>query len=299
MAESEAKRQQDAFNRLKAAADTLGHSIGEYVDSLGPDRRSHPRSRAALDSRTLAFRDAVETISSQASLLVEAAGDYLYAVVRLLTEPALTVAPYGAARGVLEASVQVLWLLESDIEPDERLGRSLSLRLAGIRDQATLLRSGGDSEGVLTLAARARELANIARSRGIAVKLKKNGSIDTIGPPVPSTVNLASKLPEGQIYWRLLSSVTHSQLTLVMTSSFRRAGSNLLEKHISADAAAVLMTRSARWFSRAAWAYLDYSGWINTELVGILEAAFDDMLLGEKERFWREQASVDGYIPDR
>jgi hypothetical protein len=287
MSDIEAQQQRIAYDRLRSAADALPESIGHYIDGLGPERRSHPDSRAALDSRTLSFRDAVETINSQADLLFEAAGDYHFAVVRLLQEPSLTVAPYGAARGVLEASAHVLWLMEPDIEPHTRLGRSLSLRLAGLRDQASILRSLRDHQGPILLASRTRELANIARSRGIPVRHKKSGAIDTIGPAMPPATVLVARYLGGESFWRVLSSVAHSQATLVMTSSFRLASRNLLEKHISADAAATLMTRSASWFSRAAWAYLDYPGWISPEVTDILESAFDDMLLHESERFWR------------
>jgi hypothetical protein len=287
MQDSEAQHQRMAYDRLRAAADALPESIGRYIDALGPERRPRSDSAAARDSKTLSFRDAVETISSQADLLFEAAGDYHFAVVRLLQEPSLTVAPYGAARGVLEASSQVLWLMEPDIEPHTRLGRSLSLRHAGLRDQANILRALGDQQGRLMVASRARELANIARSRGIQVTYRKNGAISTIGPGLPPSTALVATYLGGERFWRVLSSVAHSQATSVMTSSFRLASRNTLEKHISADAAATLMTRSARWFSRAAWAYLDYSGWITPNVTEILESAFDHMLLAENERFWR------------
>jgi hypothetical protein len=269
------------------AADLLVREVGSYLDELGPNRPPDNDSDAARDARTLAYRESTETINGMASMLMESAADHHYALVRVLEAPAMAIAPYTLARAVLESSAHVLWLLEPRLDPFERLARSLSVRFKGLEAQAKLLRAAKDTDKLLTTLSRCRELAALADSRGLPVSRRKAGDIAFIGMKTPTATDLAKKYLAGEVIWRVLSSVAHGDPATLMRASFRLAAPNLVEKHLSADAAATLMVHSARWFARCAWAYLGYSGWTGTRLSGILEHVYDGMLLDEDVRFWR------------
>jgi hypothetical protein len=75
-----------------------------------------------------------------AALWLDAAGDFLLAVLQLFThkDGVLRFSPYTSARGALEADAWACWLLDPDANDKERIGRALSLRARGLFEMKRL-----------------------------------------------------------------------------------------------------------------------------------------------------------------
>lgn len=91
-----------------------------------------PSSQAALELASFVRPESVGTAYSQALMLFEAAADYSMALVKTLTEPAESVAPWACARSVLETSALATWLGDTNINALQRVQRSLVFRHEGL-----------------------------------------------------------------------------------------------------------------------------------------------------------------------
>jgi hypothetical protein len=78
--------------------------------------------------------ESIGTAYSQGEILIEAA-DYVFAVTRTLTEPAQTIAPWACARGALETSSLSMWLMDTGINANERVKRSLAFFMRGLTNK--------------------------------------------------------------------------------------------------------------------------------------------------------------------
>lgn len=284
----------ETLSLICSAVDGFASDVGGLIDTLDSQLEGAPGSRSALERAQHGQIMAHETVGSQAALLLEAAGDYLFAVPRLLTEPAMAIAPWACARGVLESCSQLSWLLDPRIAGTVRLSRSLALRFRGVREQLKLYEAERDTEKVDALLARIQLIRDTADARGIEVHSNAKGHIDRVGEKLPSATALAGDFLNAANYYRLLSAVTHSQGAFILASSFKATDKRgRMEKSLSTDVAAFLLLQPTGWFARAAWRYLSYLGFADDRMIGLLEAAYDKLGLGPPARFWRGNASKD------
>jgi hypothetical protein len=280
------------FDRIRAAVDALPSDVGGLIDALTPERADVARSRSASERAQHGHGEAQETVNSQANLLLEAAGDYLFALPRLLAAPAMAIAPYACARGVLESCSQLLWLLDPQIDGSTRLGRSLALRFRGVKEQLKLYRSQGNAAKVDALLARIQLIEQTADARGIEVHSNARGEIDRVGPTFPPATALATEYLNAGHSYRFLSAVTHSQGSFILATSFKTTGrKGWMEKHLNTDVATFLLLEPAGWFARAAWEYLSYLGLADDRMVALLDGAYDKFGLGPTARFWQAPGS--------
>lgn len=280
----------EAFDRIRSAVDALPSDIGALVDSLAPQLTGVPGSGSDSERAEHGEVEAQATVNSQAGLLLEAAGDFLFAMPRLLGAPAMAIAPYACARGVLESCSQLLWLLDPQIGGSPRLGRSLALRFRGVKEQLKLYEAEGRAakEEVDALLKRIQVIKQTADARGIEVHFNARGDIDRVGPTLPRATALARDFLNAAASYRLLSAVTHSQGAFILATSFKATNrKGWMEKHLSADVATFLLLGPAGWFARAAWEYLSYLGLADDQMVALLDSAYDKFGLGPPARFWR------------
>jgi len=275
------------------AVDEFVQAIGSFVNEQGlevPPREGSLGSREITRVKKSPDDETFDTICFQAWQQIEAAGDYLFAVPRLLAEPAMSIAPFACARGVLEASAEVRWLLDGAADSEIRVARSLALRFRGQAEQAKFSDAWGSAVQKAHAVRRAASIIEAASSRGIELRTNRQGQTIGIGHAIPSETVLARDYLGAESDYRLLSAVTHSQGAFLLASSFRRSERRgFVVKALDARMALYLLVKPTTWFARAAWTYFVYVGWNNRELSRLLESAFNAVGLSDKERFWRDE----------
>ena len=278
---------------MYAAVDAFVQAVGSFANRQGleiPPKDGSLGAREIAQIKSCPSDEAFETICSQAWLLIEAAGDYLYAVPRLLEEPAMAVAPFASARGVLEGSSEVLWLLDSHIESYVRVARSLALRYRGLAEEAKFAMAWGNADQSAHAHSRIAHVVEIATARSVEVRKTKQGQTIGVGPLIPVKTELARVYLAAEPEYRLLSAVAHSQGAFLLSSSFRRSERpGFVVKSLDPKMAMYLLYKPMTWFARAAWEYYTYVGWNNRELTALMENAFKAVGLKDKEWFWKNE----------
>jgi hypothetical protein len=217
------------------------------------------------------------------------------ALQRELTEPVMTFAPWGTTRGALEAATTSAWLTEPQ-EPLSRLGRSLTIRLEYLHDQAHFtsaaarnpVSANSFTNGRAHIEGRISHLRGVASQYNVPEKLDRQGKLIGFGQSMPSMTDMVELIFGEGANYRLLSGSAHGRFWAILAGSMRtNADRSAIEQHMSGANAAFLMWSSIGWFSRAAWQYFHYCGWDRAPLAALLEETYNRVGMSEVVRFWR------------
>lgn len=247
-----------------------------------------PHSSADIELKNFQRPLSIKTAHDQAYLLIESSADYLSCLIRSITEPVQTIAPWSLTRSVLESAAVSIWIGSPKISALERVQRSLAFRFKGIQQQAKLAMN--DTRINMPLNETFDRLVNIANEIGAVVKLSKNGIPKRIGAHFPSFTDLCtSELGEAATY-RILSAMTHSQPFAIQQLSFKVLGPANndaerfdAEKHISNLSIGWLCERAACAFLRALCARLKLFGYLTGEVIAMLRKHAAELKLVEDQ----------------
>jgi len=286
------------FARIRSVLGVLPEAVGKQMDDHG--NRPNADSQAVAEFAKCADSEAPRTLYSQAGIALVVAGDNMFALDRVLTEPVMSFAPWVLGRTILEAASLAMWLLDPTVDLETRMSRSMSLRLSHLRDQATYARTAPrrqvEAEDQLThavshVAERVKSIEMQGRQLGIPLKRDKKGRLIGFGCGMPPATQLADIFGEASTY-RLLSGLAHGRMWAQLALGMRRTRSDepAVEQHVTPVAALFLVVCAVEWFSRPAWNYFQLNGWDVIRLAATLERAYDQVGLGEHTRFWRMAA---------
>jgi len=249
---------------------------------LGMDRFPHPGS--------------VETVYSQALLLIEVAADQLTAFLKTTEPPFETIAPWTCVRALLEASALGCWLLQPGIPMHSRVGRSIALRYEGLQHQRKFIGSLGKDPSETV--ERIDFVLEQSQSMGFdPVMDRKNRRHIGAGERLPSSTDLiASQLGEEAMY-RLLSAVAHGHSWAIHQLGFQflpsasqlpkgSPGSRYMTKGVTPLGYLYLAVGCAKGFGRVTWNQCLYAGWDETEMASMLSTLFERVGAEEHARFW-------------
>jgi len=276
-------------HRMREALAALHDRVADYLNDCG----MYPAKGSIARSEQEAWRgdsDDLFTAYSQGHLLLESASDHAYGLTRLLTEPIQTIAPWTCVRATLEAAAYACWLLTKEINATERVARSLAFRYMGLEQQLKTARCMSDHEFSADTLKRLDELQAEAISLGYKVILDKVGKRISVARLVPSATECIRSQLDGEVYYRICSSMVHSHVSALIGLAFSAPDSSLpneLSKNLSPHAACWLLLRATDAFSHAVWARATLFGHDLHELTIILDGAYDSMNLGEAPRFWK------------
>ncbi|HET8864713.1 MAG TPA: hypothetical protein VFM80_03375 [Gracilimonas sp.] len=216
----------------------------------------------------------IKTAQDQSYMLLESASDYMYCLIKSLTEPVETIAPWSLTRSILEASALSIWIGNPYLSAEDRVNRSLALRLDGLQEQDRLAKNeptidGPSKEQFIKLLSLAEEL-------GAETKVK-NGIPTKLGTHLPSITDLCgSELNDPKVY-RILSSMAHSQAFALQQLGFQIIGPSEddserfdAEKNISNISIAYLCQHAGRAYIRTLCARLKYFGYLTSEVVKMI-----------------------------
>src|SRR5574341_767357 len=161
-------------------------AVNEFVEQTAPlwnqnERQPLPGSKAAKELAEFSRPESIGTAYSQGIVLIEVAADYVFAVTRTLTEPAETIAPWACVRGVLETSALSMWLLDTGINANERVKRSLAFRYEGLDQQKKFAQSTDGNIDPQIIISRIDEVEQIALELGFDKVTDKRGKRIGIG----------------------------------------------------------------------------------------------------------------------
>lgn len=186
--------------------------------------KPEPVSQASLELVTFVRPESIGTAYSQALILFEAAADYSMALVKTLTEPAQTIAPWSCARSVLETSALATWLWDTKINARQRVQRSLAFRHEGLLQQLKFARASKavDKQKIIE---RLDEVEQIALALGFdKIVDKKNQKRIGIGQAMPFVTDIVTEMFDKETNYRLLSAMVHGHSWAIQPLSFGQMG---------------------------------------------------------------------------
>lgn len=287
------------FDDIAELRDELAHfrdAVAEFVNAEGvvPSQTSQASSEEASFIRP----ESVRTAQSQAYMLLEVSADQMTALIKTITEPVETIAPYTCVRSLLESAALAAWLLDPGIDTQTRVQRSLAFRYEGLDQQVKFgrLTNAGD---VVKVEARIDLVEQEAIAMGFSPVLDRRGKRIGIAQVMPSATDLIGKMLNEEPMYRLLSAFAHGHSWAMQQLSFRvvpgqpvkhsPAGVRLhtVEKNASPVGMAYLILLAAKAFARPVWYQSRYFGWRSEHLESILDSSFDKLRAASHLRFWR------------
>lgn len=232
----------------------LHDKTGTFFESHGLDPNSN--SPATKELQGFKRPESLLTAFRQGDSLIDVAADHLIAFTKTITEPAQSIAPWTIARSVLETSALSSWLLNTKIDANERVKRSLALRYEGLSQQAMFIQSIGQSTDNVNR--RIEEMELIAEGLGFSKLRNKKGERIGIGQIMPSVTKIIRETLNEEPFYRLYSAMAHSHFWAYSQLSYRKIdeitsqenNAIMFEKHLSLELAWGLCGSVARYFSQ-------------------------------------------------
>lgn len=231
--------------------------------------------------------------------------DHFFGLLKLLTEPAQSLACWTVARAVLETAALTLWLSDNSITPRQRISRSLCWRLEEVSQRLAFARSVvKDPSGVESATLRRHSIVDQANSFELPITRGRHGRILSIGGESYSgATKLVSDALDMEWLYRISSGVAHgySWASLQLGARVVRGYTTGVTQHLEPKHGWLLLTNAMQAFAEAVHERYRYFGWEREHLVESLEATWDELRISTSKRFWREQArrQLDVDLPPR
>lgn len=166
-------------------------------------------------------RESIATAYSQAGMFFESAADYAMALIKTLTIPALSIAPWGNTRSVLEMSALAAWLWDTKITAFQRVQRSLIFWHKGLVDELKLAKI---SKGLLEpkkAIARINYVEHVALELGMGnVENKKGRKQFVFKKEMPTNTEIVTDILNKEQEYRLLSAMVHGRNWAIQSLGF-------------------------------------------------------------------------------
>lgn len=177
-----------------------------------------PNSQADLELTNFLRRESVATAYSQAGMLFESAADYCMALVKTLTEPMQSIAPWGNARSVVEMSAMATWLWDKKINAYQRVQRSLVFWHTGIVGKLDFAKKSTGFLDTDEISERLKYIENIALELGIGRKNKKKFIFKE---EMPTITKIVGDMLDKENEYRLLSAMVHGRNWALQSFGFK------------------------------------------------------------------------------
>lgn len=251
-------------------------TVNEFVQQTAPLWNQHEGqplagSKAAKELAEFSRPESIGTAYSQGMVLIEVAADYVFAVTRTLTKPAETIAPWACARGVLETSALAVWLLDTGIDANERVKRSLAFHYEGLDQLKKFMQSTGHKIDPRAIISRMGELEQVALGLGFGRVAGEKGKRVGVGQVMPSTTQIVTKMLNKEQDYRLMSAMVHAHPWALQLYGFVKTHQNqmvfdnvkgtYLEKHLSVDSIFFLCIESVTSLFQALLMNFNLFGW--------------------------------------
>lgn len=208
--------------------------LGAYLDGQGHDPLDGSMALNELDFYQMPKH--VEAAYVQAGILMDAAADHFSSFIRLLEEPAHTIAPWTCVRGVVEASAISAWIFDTDVDVKTRVGRSFAFRYEGLRQQMKFANSIGDQKLVADIKNRIRKIESDAFQLGYSAVRNKKEKRDGIAERFPAITELVKTVLDMESQYRIQSGMAHAHPPMLQQLGFKTVeqdGEKTLHKFVT------------------------------------------------------------------
>lgn len=277
---------------MKSIVSNILSKLIVFLDNAGFEPAKG--SPAAIEIRSFPRQESMETAFGMASQSLIAATDYYEALDYLIIKEEFAIAPWSCARGMLESSALCTWLFEMDIDPKDRVGRSLSLRYSALREQQKMARCDGNTQKVKDIEERIDSIERIAINLGYALVRDRNNRRIGIGQKKPYITTLVESQFSGEKFYRMLSGMAHSNYTTLTELSFTKPnfsnkGGAVIQRAIPTELHMSLLSWAGVIYAKCLWLKTKQFGFDAAKMAILLEEFYDVLKLPDtnKERFWR------------
>lgn len=267
-----------------------------------------PDSLAAQElKRTPKAASILDTAFSQGAMLIEITGDQVVAFLKSLSNPVNAISPWVCARAALESSALGRWIMDTDIQPHERIKRSFAYRLEGLIQQRKYL----SAEHQLQKAEAVQKRITKVEEDAIALDVVTAGSRRArsgVLVQMPSITEIVRSAADRESFYRLLSAVAHAHFWALNSLSFAPmhaqggpiktntpAGTptTVIEQRLQEVPLTYLTTEVMELFARLLWTRFRLFGWNVDDLVRVFETSYDLMSFRKdgSARFWRPNSA--------
>lgn len=208
-------------------------------------------------------------------------------MIKTLSEPAQTIAPWACARGAVESSALSAWLLDTTINADERVKRSLAFRYEGFQQQRKFAQSAKGEVNIQAIDSRVSEVEQMAINIGYQKIIGKRGERAGIGQTMPPITNIVIKMLDKERDYRLLSAMVHAHPWALQLFGFTKTHDHqtilqnvegaYFEKHISANSIFFLCIAAVTSLSRALLMNFALFGYNTIPLATVIDNAIKDI----------------------
>ncbi|MFO8037529.1 MAG: hypothetical protein R6U57_12980 [Anaerolineales bacterium] len=279
-------------NILERFIDETGQYTNQY--SIYPEKGS----QADNELKTFPRQESVHTAHSQGSSLIEVSADHIMALIKTITEPVQTVAPWVCLRSALESAALATWILDPSIDAHTRVQRSFALRYEGFTQQAKIARALKDTTFLKKVEGRIDEVEELALSLGYKKVTNKNNKRIGIAQNMKPLTNIVRDSLSEEATYRYLSAITHANFWALQQVSFQEVDENdvditlmphtkIIEKSMSPIIIAYLCSTAATVFSKPIWFKSKLFSWDLDQMRSILDSNFDVLDIDESKRIWR------------
>ena len=269
-----------------------------------------PGSQAEREQTALPNLQAPSAAFVIASQLLVAADDNLVALRRTLTEPSLSLAPWGLARSVLELSSIAAWLLAPDLTAMERARRALNARVEEVRRYNEYIKDiAPNSPSDIKLVEDSLELLNdsigaiVQQAEGLGFKVRCDGADlprSVGGAGMPGTTALTQDIFGQRAEWRLLSGAEHGRTWALRGLGMRVASqesaslASLTAQSLPPERRMWLTIQPLAVFTRVAWNRAAFAGWPLLPLTTLLREAAHTLGRDSSHHFWADARTSGG-----
>ena len=277
--------------RVKRALKKLLKRSSALFDEYGPEPL--PGSKAHSEQLIYLRNISLQTPIRSADLLIESCGDHIFAFCRVITQPAMAMAPWTCIRCALESSAVAAWLLDPNIDGPERLKRSFAYRYYGLDELRKFFASIGDETREKKTEKRISDVEKDAIRFGFDMlkheKGKRKGKRKGIAQVMPSRTNLIRDVLNKESLYRRTSAMAHGQNWAIMAFSFKPTNNkNVLEKSLSPRSVIDLSVEAVYCFSFALWRKALLFGWDQEKLIFAFDSVWRSCRIGKNEHeFWK------------
>lgn len=286
---------QNTYTQIRSVLE----SLPTEVDRLSEAYKHEPVAGSKAATDRVRFPEAADTAYAQASMALTLAHDHMFALQRALQEPVITYAPWSICRVILESTATAMWLLEMDISVEERISRSMSLRLEDIEEQRKIIQDATKNKPqrkeeliqVLDYINRQKErILAAAEERGVIAKTNSKEQVIGFGKGMPGKTSLVESQFGDSVEYRLLSAAAHGQswAIILLGSNIRQPQNKVgLEPDPMLARALYPIISAIPWYVSAVWRFFALHGWDLAALASTLDSQYDLAYLKQDLRFWR------------
>ena len=204
-------------------------------------------------------------------------------------------AMFTSVRTMLDSAAILCWLTQLSIHSEERVQRSIIVRISDSVEQIERFEALEYDEQILSdRVERLNEIASVSHHFGLQIQRQQDGQVVNTTPGKPPAREIVESCLKMGSEYDQCSMLTHETLghfrdqQLRETSRLNAAASTTgLDTPISTEQLIFLGQTNAIAFTRAFWSFGRYFGWEYDLTVNWLETIFDKMLIADSHRFWR------------